>query len=243
MYPNTASGRLRHKIDLVSGPFAAACTALFRHPRLAQLWPEYATRTHSIIRATVPLMEEAEQQARARVDDPVGLGVASFLAAHIERERGHDEWVLEDLELIGVPRSVVLGREASTTVARLVGANYYRIKHCHPVALLGYVAVMEGTPPSRTLIDRLVDGSGYPRAAFRAFEKHGELDIHHRDDLYNAIDSLPLTPAHESLMGVSAIASVELLTLSLREIVENAVDDDGSGRRESLAPPNINLVS
>jgi hypothetical protein len=28
---------------------------------------------------------------------------------------------------------------------------------------------MEGHPPSPELIDRLVAGSGYPRAAFRAF--------------------------------------------------------------------------
>ena len=212
----------------MSGPFAAACTTLFRHPRLADLWPEYAIRTHWIIRATVPLMQEAETQARARGKDPVAAGVAKFLAAHIEKERGHDEWILEDLELIGVTRSGVLARVPSTTVANLVGANYYRIKHCHPVALLGHIAVMEGSPPSRALIDRLVDGSGYPRAAFRAFEEHGELDLHHREDLYHAIDGLPLTAAHESLMGVSAMASVELLARSLQEIVDNAGGRDGS---------------
>ena len=97
----TASGRLRLKIELVNGPFAGACTTLFRHPRLAELWPEYAIRTYWIIRATVPLMEEAEALARARARDPVAAGVAEFLTAHIEKERGHDDWVLEDLELLG----------------------------------------------------------------------------------------------------------------------------------------------
>ena len=218
----TASGRLRLKIELVNGPFAGACTTLFRHPRLAELWPEYAIRTYWIIRATVPLMEEAEALARARARDPVAAGVAEFLTAHIEKERGHDDWVLEDLELLGVERSAVVARVPSATVASLVGSHYYRIRHCHPVALLGYVAVMEGHPPSPELIDRLVASSGYPRAAFRAFAVHGELDLEHRADLYDAIDGLPLAPAQESLMGLAAMTTVELLTRSLEEIVEEA---------------------
>jgi hypothetical protein len=217
---DTASLRLRRKIELVSGPFAGACTAVFCSPRLAELWPEYAMRTHAIIRATAPLMEEGERHARAKPDDPVAAGVASFLASHIEKERGHDEWILEDLELVGIERSSVLARVPSSTVARLVGAQYYRARHCHPVALLGYAAVMEGSPPSRELIDRLVEGSGYPRAAFRAFAEHGELDLHHRDDVYRAIDGLPLAHEHEILMGVSAMETVELLTRSLEEILD-----------------------
>jgi hypothetical protein len=218
----TPSRRLRRKIDLVSGPFAVACAALFRHPRLAELWPEYAIYTHWIIRATVPLMEDAEARARTRTDDSVAAGVAAFLAEHIEKERGHDDWLLEDLEVIGVERSDVLARMPSATVASLVGSHYYRIRHCHPVALLGYIAVMEGRPPSAELIDRLVAGSGYPQAAFRAFAEHGELDLHHRADLYDAIDGLPLTPEHETLMGVAAMSTVELLTRSVEEIVEDA---------------------
>jgi heme oxygenase-like protein len=218
----TASGRLRRKIELIDGPFAVVSSTLFRHPRLDELWPEYAIRTHWIIRATVPLMEDAETRARTQADDPVAAGLAAFLAEHIEKERGHDDWVLEDLELLGVERSAVLARVPSSTVASLVGSHYYWIRHCHPVAVLGYAAVMEGHPPSPELIDRLVARSGYPRAAFRAFAEHGELDLHHRADLYDAIDGLPLTPAHESLMGLAAMTTVELLTRSLEEIVEDA---------------------
>ena len=34
------------------------------------------------------------------------------------------------------------------TAAALVGAQYYWIRHVHPVALLGYVMLLEGYPPS-----------------------------------------------------------------------------------------------
>ncbi len=167
-------------------------------------------------------MEDAETRARSSGHDPVAAGVAAFLAEHIEKERGHDDWLLEDLELLGFDRSAVLARVPSATVASLVGSHYYWARHCHPVAILGYIAVMEGHPPSPELIDRLVAGSGYPRAAFRAFAVHGELDLEHRADLYDAIDGLPLEPAQESLMGLAAMATVELLTRSLEEIVEGA---------------------
>ena len=34
------------------------------------------------------------------------------------------------------------------SVAGLVGSQYYWILHHHPVAFLGYVALMEGYPPT-----------------------------------------------------------------------------------------------
>ncbi|MDQ3875697.1 MAG: iron-containing redox enzyme family protein [Actinomycetota bacterium] len=219
----TASTRLRRKIELVSVPFGRACKALFDHPRIAELWPEYAVTTHSIIRATVPLMEEAAGRARGDAEsDSVAAGVARYLGEHAEEERDHDEWLLQDLELLGVDRSAVLARPPSPTVARLVGAQYYWAFHYHPVAVLGYIALMEGYPPSPRLIEHLVARTGYPREVFRTFAEHGELDPHHRDELDEAIDSLPLTREHEALLGLSAMSSVELLARSIEEVVEGA---------------------
>jgi Iron-containing redox enzyme len=219
----TASARLRGKIELVSAPFGVACKTLFDHPRIAQLLPEYLVTTHSIIRATVPLMEEAADRARARADgDAVAAGVAAYLTAHADEERDHDEWLLDDLELLGVDRAEVLARVPSPTVARLLGAQYYWAFHYHPVALLGYIALMEGYPPSPWLIEHLIARTGYRREVLRTFAEHGELDPHHRDELDEAIDSLPLTREHEALLGLSAMSSVELLARSIEEVVEGA---------------------
>ena len=35
---------------------------------------------------------------------------------------------------------------------------------------------MEGHPPTRELVETLISATGYPRAAFRTFVEHGELD-------------------------------------------------------------------
>jgi len=219
--PAIASERLRNKIELVIQPLASACLRLFRNPHMAALFPEYLITTHCIIRTTVPLMEAALSHAQRLADrDPVAAGVGIYLAKHVDEERDHDEWLLQDLEVMGVDRSTVLGRVPSATVASLVGCQYYWALHYHPVALLGYFAFMEGYPPTPPLIEDLIARTGFPQEAFRTMAKHGELDPHHRDELDQAIDSLPLRPNHEAVLGLSAMSGVGLLARSIEEVVE-----------------------
>jgi Iron-containing redox enzyme len=217
----TPSVRLRRKIDLVIQPFAASCRALVTHPRLAELWPTFLITQHAIIRATVPLTDAAAMRAAAMAAaDPVAPGLARYLEEHVEEEQGHDDSLLDDLELLGVDRATVLGRMPSPAVASLVGCQYYWIYHHHPIAFLGFIALMEGHPPAPELVETLVSATGYPRAAFHTFVEHGELDPGHRDRLDRIIDSLPLTPEHETIMGISAMHSATLLPPTIEEILE-----------------------
>jgi hypothetical protein len=137
----------------------------------------------------------------------------------VDEELGHDETLLDDLALLGVPREAVLGRMPSPAVANLVGAQYYWILHHHPVAFLGYVGVMEGYPPTEELVELLIERTGFPREAFRTFSEHGELDPGHRDHLDRTLDALPLTEQHEQMIGASAIATVALATRALEEVL------------------------
>jgi len=219
--PDTAALRLRRKIDLVNPPFGDACGRIVHHPRIVEVFPQYLIRTHAIIRTTVPLMEAASERARAMSGaDAVAAGVATYLERHVEEERHHDDWLLDDLELMEIDRAAVLNRIPSSTIASLAGSQYYWALHCHPVAMLGYLAFMEGFPPSNALIEDLIRRTGFIREAFRTLAEHGELDIGHRDELDELIDSLPLTPDHEILLGLSAISTAELLTRPLDEVLE-----------------------
>ena len=42
-----------------------------------------------------------------------------------------------------------IARPPAPAVAALVGAQYYWVLHHHPVALLGYIGLLEGYPPGR----------------------------------------------------------------------------------------------
>jgi hypothetical protein len=185
---------------------------------LAEAVVEYFVRLHWVIRASVPLMEAACTRARQLSDtDYVAAGLAAYLAQHMREEQDHDEWLLEDLGRLGLSRREVLERIPTPAIAGVVGAQYYWIAHHHPVALLGYIAVLEGTPPTIEKIDALVARTGLPRDAFNTSYKHAHLDPHHRDDLNDMLDTLPLEPSHVALIGVSALATQGLLGRALVE--------------------------
>jgi hypothetical protein len=216
-----ASERIRARIELLIPALVRAGDRLIEHPRVRELYPEYLFMSHSVIRASVPLMEAALAKARTTAaDDPVSAALAPYLEEHIDEERDHDEWLLGDLEVLGRDRREILARPPSPTVAALVGAQYYWIFHYHPVTLLGYVSLLEGYPPSTELIQRLIDATGYPGEAFRTMIAHAELDPGHRDELNELLDSLPLTPEQSVALGVSAIQTVDLFTRAIDELVD-----------------------
>jgi len=214
------SRRLRGKLELVLPPLLATGRRLTSHPALREIYPEFLILTHGIIRASVPLMETALTTARALTDDEVAVLLAAYLKHHILEERGHDDWLLADLESIGVPRDQVLSRVPLPTVAALVGSQYYWIQHVHPVGLLGYIAMFEGYPPVRQDIERVQERSGYGAEAFRTLLLHAELDTNHGEDLNDLLDSLPLTDQQRTLIGLSAISSVQLITQARQELID-----------------------
>jgi hypothetical protein len=198
---------------------------LLTHSRVRDLYPEFLFTTHCIIRASVPLMEAALGRAESMAsDDPVAAGLVEYFREHIVEEMDHDDWLLDDLEVLGRDRSTVLARPPSPTVASLVGAQYYWVLHYHPVALLGYIALLEGYPPSAELIDELIASTGYRREAFRTIIAHAELDPHHREELHETLDSLPLTPQQSTVLGLSAMYSVHLFAGAIEEIVAGSTE-------------------
>ena len=219
---DTHSAELRRKLELVGTAYSEASRALWSHPRLAERFADYLVRTHSIIRASVPVMEAArDRAAELAPDDAVAADVAAYLTHHIREERHHDEWLLDDLEVLGVPREQVLAQMPSATVAALVGSQYYWIRHHHPVALLGYIAVLEGTPPVAEHVEGIIRQTGLPRKAFRTILKHADLDPHHRDALNRALDAMPLTADHAATIAISGFSTLQLLGRSLTETVDN----------------------
>jgi len=220
--PATESARLRRKLEVVLPALFAAGRRLFRHAKTRELYPEYLFTSHAIIRASVPLMEAGRDACRRLEGDRVAEQVGRYLTDHIPEELGHDEWLLGDLALLGYSREAVLDRPPSPTVASLVGAQYYWISHYHPVALLGYILLLEGYPITGAEIEELKARTGYPPAAFRTLAEHGELDPAHGAELDALIDRLPLNAEQRDALALNALSSVELMTRAVDEIFERA---------------------
>lgn len=220
--PISHSQRLRHKVQLVLPELMAAAHAFRAHPHIRDLYPRYLFTTYSVMRATVPVMQAALERARSlAAADPVAAAMVPYLTKHIPEEM-HAFWPLEDLEVLGFERSDVITRQPSPAVAAMVGAQYYWIFHAHPVAIFGYMEIMEGYPPTEEHVEELIEQTGYPRAAFRTMSNHSLLDVGHRDELRETLDRLPLTRAQSSLIGVSALQSVQLGSRVIWETIERA---------------------
>ena len=210
----SSSARLRIMLRLLDAELLGAMEHMWRAEELLPRYRRYLCAMHAVVRASVPLMERALERATLldMRGDPLGGPLAAYLREHIQEEKDHDAWLLEDAEAAGSPPGDALGPMPSPAVAALAGSQYYWVEHHHPVALLGYIAVLEGYAPAPDLTSRIARATGLPDAALRTVREHAALDTGHLDELYALLDRLPLTRGQESDVTVSAMHSLDALT-------------------------------
>lgn len=215
--PQNPSTLLRTQMMLFTGPLEAEFARLWSNSRPDQMVPAFLVLLHQIMRASVPVMEAAVRRCREiGPDDPLSEPLIAYFGHHIEEERNHDLWALEDLVAAGFDPDVALRQVPPPAVARLAGAQRYWVEHHHPVMLLGCIMVLESFPPSEDVIDDMRDTSGLPEASFRTFRLHGALDPRHSAELFDCVDRLPLTSRDVRMIGTSMMASMESLTECIR---------------------------
>jgi len=199
---------------------------------------EILFRTHCVARASAPLMRAAAARAAELASsDSVASAIVAYLNGHIEEEQEHADWVLEDLEALGYPRAITLARVPPSTVAELVGAQYYWIHHVHPVAVLAYIAVLEQRVTPLALLRQVMAESQLPAASFRTLLEHAQLDPSHTMVLYELIDQLPLSTEQIALLSASAFQTIRLLDRSFEEVFDaqrNGQQGAASGRKTKL---------
>lgn len=211
---------LRTRIALFSAGLDKAAYQFWMHPEFVAVYRDYLFQSHSIVRASVPLMEATLEccRAPARLSDPVLRLFADYLERHIVEESGHDEWILDDAEVMGIQRRALLERIPKRTALQLVGSQYYWINHYSPVAMLGYIAVMEGTPPESEFIEDVARRNNLPLEAFSSFLLHAKIDPKHRADLDSLLDILPLSKEQLGLIGLSAVQTIQYLAEVLTDV-------------------------
>jgi len=218
---------VRAKIALFGGQLGVTAARLWSHPQFALIYREYIFQSHSIIRASVPLMQAAEQacamrcHAEGHAEDPVLHGFALYLHRHIPEETGHHEWILNDGEALGLKRTAILERPPKESAMQLVGGQYYWIHHYNPIALAGYIATMEGNPDPVEQIEALAKRNKLPLKCFSSFLYHAKIDHRHRRELDEVLDALPLTSAQLELIGISSLRTIRLMTEILEDIIDS----------------------
>ena len=234
----SASARLGLKLELALPGYGAPLRLLLEHPRARELFPRCLTVAYHVSRSMVPLMEAALERAQELAPgDPVAAGLAAYLERHIPEEMHSDEpggAVVDDLAALGLDPVEVRALPVTPQVAALVAAQTAWISDDHPVAILGFLE-LEAHQADRAVVERLIENTGLPRDAFRQLLLHAKLEPVHAKELHRVLDSLPLEPRHEQLIGLSALQSMSLVADAFLDVIaDTAPLDEAAGHSRAI---------
>ena len=153
------------------------------------LYLDFLGQAYHHVKHTVRLLALA--LARCGPDDP---SYQNALIEYIVEERGHEEWILDDIYALGGNAEEVRTATPRSPCRVMVGHAYYLIDHVSPFAMLGMVHVLEGMSVAlaakavAALQRRLQTDTG---AGFKYLTTHGGLDVEHTKLLESLIAELP----------------------------------------------------
>ena len=160
-----------------------------------ELYLDFLSQAYHHVKFTVPLLASAVSQC-----GPDDRRYQSALFEYIDEERGHEEWILEDIEALGGEPESIRNSTPRFPCKIMVGHAYYLIDRVSPYGLLGMVHVLEGMAVS--LAENAVRAiretvRGTADAGFKYLTTHGALDVEHTklfEKLINEMDQkrLPL---------------------------------------------------
>lgn len=215
------SQRLRSLLSIAKARLDSLVKEVWFHPRFNVLYPEFLFATYGVTMASAPAMRMAARCCEeAGTNDGLHRWLRDYYLEHAAEEEDHGDWLLADLASLGVSRERVLERLPYSSVAALVGAQYYWMRHVHPVAYLGYIAVVE-VPADVEFLREVSERTGIPPASMSCHLRHAELDPEHVAEFDATLDRLVLTPRQRELITVSAITTIGHLERLFEDVLEH----------------------
>ncbi|GAB6044119.1 TenA family transcriptional regulator [Endothiovibrio diazotrophicus] len=148
----------------------------------------FLTEAYHHVKHTVPLL----MACGARLPERLGW-LRDAVAHYIEEERGHEEWILNDIRNAGGDAEAVRHGQPALPTELMVAYAYDTIARGNPVGLFGMVLVLEGTSVQLALnaAAAIRQGLGLGADCFSYLTSHGELDQEHVgffEELMNRLD-------------------------------------------------------
>ncbi len=116
-----------------------------------------------------------------------------FLYEHMHEEMGHESWVLNDLEAVGVTASDARAHQPSINTLSLNGYNYWAADRRHPCSVLGMLYTLEvvasvyGGPFASAIKESLLlDGD----RGISFISAHASVDVKHMADLRLVLNTI-----------------------------------------------------
>ena len=157
--------------------------------------------------------------AASRIGDDL-RHVRYFLYDHITEEKGHEEWVMNDLEVIGVSHETVSNYCPSTRILALNGYNYWSADRRHPCSVMGMIYALEviasvyGGPIAAAITESLLLESD---KGISFITSHVSMDTEHMTKLRVILNTIDDSPAKIAITE-STVVNFELFTQVLEGI-------------------------
>lgn len=130
--------------------------------------------------------------AASRMDDRY-QSIRHFLYEHMHEETGHENWVLNDLEAIGVAPAASRAHAPSVHTLALNGYNYWAADRRHPCSVLGMLYALEviasvyGGPFAAAIREALLL-EGQQGVSF--IDSHATMDAQHMAELRTVMNRI-----------------------------------------------------
>jgi pyrroloquinoline quinone (PQQ) biosynthesis protein C len=149
----------------------------------------------------------AMANAASRLTDKHRL-VRFHLYANIEEEKGHEEWVLNDIRAIGADAQEAITRPPSPPVQALIAFNYAYPERTHPCGILGMLYALEVISSVyggrvAAAIGRALDMPG--PEGFTFLRSHATMDVDHMAKLNRLVKEITDPDAQEAVVDATRV--------------------------------------
>ena len=129
--------------------------------------------------------------------------VRYFLYEHMHEESGHEEWVLNDLDAVGVGAQATRAHQPSESTLALAGYNHWSADRRNPCSVLGMLYALEviasvyGGPFASAITESLLLQGG---RGVSFISSHATMDAEHMADLRQVLNTLRDEAAHDAVV-------------------------------------------
>jgi pyrroloquinoline quinone (PQQ) biosynthesis protein C len=155
-----------------------------------QTYQAFLVEAYHHVKHTVPLLMACGSRLPERLE-----WLREAIVLYIQEEVGHQEWILNDLQQLGVDKEQVRRGQASLATELMVSYAYDSIARGNPVSLFGMVYTLEKT--SSTIATyaagQIATTLELPAGAMSYMVSHGSLDVEHMqhfERLMNRLDDV-----------------------------------------------------
>lgn len=169
---------------LMAAPVIADC--LVRRVS-RETYAAFLAEAYQHVRHTVPLLMACGSRLPTRLE-----WLRKCVVDYIDEEYGHEQWIWNDLQSLGVDADALIARGPSTATELMVSYAYDTVHRGNPVAFFGMVFVLEGasvalaTQAAHIIAQELE----LPPQALSYLLSHGSVDVRHIEGLTNIMNRL-----------------------------------------------------